>query len=152
MDAQFPLMTGLTALVVIAIALSLRNNWRCSAALTLSLVSAALVVHFDHDALHVHVLFVCSFICVMGISIDDNEVNYVVSFLYLLRMVNVTLMTFGVYGLFLMWEVSAVILTLQVLLIIGGSTDAYSERLDNWLSRTRIGTHNRVASFFRPNL
>ena len=149
------LLKTLLVMVLLTIVVSFRRNWRCSLVLLLSLVPARLVANGLADvSFHSHAMFICAFICIIGwrnnglrlLNIEKYEVNYVVSFLYLLRMIAAIGMMFGVYGFTVMSEVSMVLLTIQVLLILGDSIDAYSKRINDSLRRFRIDTHNRIAA------
>jgi len=146
---------SVTVLTLITIAFSLFKNARCAVALIVSLGAAKYLTYIDADALHVHVLFICSAICITtyesgskwffkSLDIEDNEVNYAVSFLYMIRMVVAIGCMVGLYSTVIMWLVSMFFLVIQLLLILGGCIDGFSIRFNERICHYRIAAHNHV--------
>jgi len=159
-DPSAPIAFSLSILAVATIFIAFANkNWRFVLALSLGLVGARLLTD-NQDTMHTHVMFVCACISIwtfkLGgfksnkwlINLEENEVNYVVAFLYVLRMIVGILAMFKLYPVWIMWDISNAILLLQLLLIIGDSIDAYSRRINDWISHSRISSHKYFASFW----
>ena len=151
---QSPVLVILMLMSLTATLVSIKRKPMMAFSLFLSLVTARVIANYGSDNMHSHVLFVCAFMCVLAYkdsqfklrSIENNEVGYVVAFLFMLRMVVVLGMDFGLYSDTIMWELSMVLLTVQVLLVLGDSLDAYSKRINNFIGDLRVSTHCNIAA------
>lgn len=130
------------------------KNIQCALALAFSLLSARYLTHIGATDWHAHAMFFSAFICVVGfkegkfrfLEIEDSEINYAVSFIYMIRMVIVALLMAGLIGSEVSWIGSISLLCVQNLLVIGGCVDGYASRINVGITNFRFRVDEMVFS------
>ena len=149
---------SVTVLALITIFASYKNI-QCAIAVAVSLLSAKYLTAIGADELHVHALFICAAISITSfngykftaLDIRQNEINYAVSFLYVVRMIVGILFIIGLYGAEVMWLLSIFFLIVQLIVILGGCIDGISNRISDILCALRLASNKRIFTLSGSN-
>ena len=119
----------ITNMIIGTIILSVWFNPRCAVALLFSLVAAKLTNYYDVAPLHLIALIFCAFISIGKldgikptlIEVESNEVNYIVSAIFMVRVAAWTLYLLGLYGGGEAFYITSMLLILFEVIVILGS-------------------------------
>lgn len=144
---------SVTVLALVTIFFALFKNTQLAIAIAVSLLAAKVVTATGTDILHIHALFICAFISIASfngrkiipLKVESNEINYAVSFLFMVRMIIELLSPIGLYGTELMWLLTIVFLVLQLTIILGSCING--SRINSAIRNITINTFNMV---FKP--
>ena len=136
---------ALILLTVFTVLASIARNPNCSLALLFSLVTARLFTAGGDPHLHFNIMIFFAAICIFNVKdgrfeplvMKDNEVNYAVGYLYILRMIAGFLCARGVLGVEPTWIISSSMLLIQNLLVLREVLDGRSPSINDTITRLR---------------
>ena len=148
---------GLIILTMFTVSVSIVRNPNCALALLFSLVTARLFSSGGDPHLHFNIMIFFAAICVFDVkngrfsplSMVDNEINYAVGYLYMLRMLAGLSCAIGIIGYELTWILSAGMLALQNVLVLLGVSDGSSRTVNDYITDVRHRAGSLVLSSSR---
>ena len=146
-----PVTAAVTVLTMLTILISFRLNWQAALALAVSLLAAKYSTYIDNEIIHAYAMGCCAVISIVRadgwklstLNARDDSSNYVLSALYVVRIIIILGMVLGLYGSPTMWELSISILVLQLLITIGSVHNGIANRIN------RVSFD--VVNSYRPN-
>ena len=141
---------ALILITIFTVLASIARNPNCSLALLFSLITARIFTAGGDPHLHFNIMIFFAAICVLNVkdgrfeklSMQENEINYAVGYLYILRMIAGWLCAKGLLGVELTWVISASMLFMQNLLVLWGVSDGSSRTANEYITdfRHRVGS------------